>query len=65
MSIARTQGVEATLTIRPHPDWTINANYTYLDAKNLSGVTRPLAHQPEHSANLAVEWQATENSTWW
>lgn len=57
---ARTQGVEATLTIRPHPDWTINANYTYLDAKNLSGVTRPLAYQPEHSANLAVEWQATE-----
>lgn len=57
---ARTQGIEASISVRPTAGLTVSANYTYLDAKNLSGIERPLAYQPEHSANLAVDWQATE-----
>ncbi len=57
---AQTQGVEATLYVKPHADWNIKANYTYLDAKNLSGEERPLAYQPRHSANLGVDWSATD-----
>jgi outer membrane receptor for ferrienterochelin and colicins len=57
---ARTQGVEANISFRPLGDWSFKANYTYLDAKNMSGVERPLAYQPRHSANLGVDWQATE-----
>ncbi|WP_319496080.1 TonB-dependent receptor domain-containing protein [uncultured Cohaesibacter sp.] len=57
---ARTMGVEASLSIRPRDDLTITANYTYLDAKAISGVKRPLAYQPEHSANVAMDWQATD-----
>lgn len=57
---ARTQGIEASLTITPRDDLTVTANYTYLDAKALSGVERPLAYQPQHSANVNVDWQATD-----
>lgn len=57
---ARTMGIEASVAIRPRDDLTITANYTYLDAKATSGVERPLAYQPEHSANVGVDWQATE-----
>ncbi|QKV17237.1 TonB-dependent receptor domain-containing protein [Oricola thermophila] len=56
---ARTQGVEATISVRPHPDWTFTANYTYLDAKNLT-IDAPIAYQPEHNANFTAEWQATD-----
>ncbi|SMH36146.1 TonB-dependent receptor domain-containing protein [Mesorhizobium australicum] len=57
---ARTQGIEAKIALRAFDTWTFTANYTYLDARNLSGAERPLAYQPEHSANFGVEWQATE-----
>lgn len=57
---ARTQGIEANIAIRPVDNWTFKANYTYLHARNLSGVERPLAYQPEHSANFGIDWQATE-----
>ncbi|WP_162009347.1 TonB-dependent receptor [Labrenzia sp. CE80] len=57
---ARTMGVEASVALRPRDDLTITANYTYLDAKATSGVERPLAYQPKHSANLGVDWQATQ-----
>lgn len=57
---ARTQGLEITASIRPFDNWTFTANYTYLHARNLSGVERPLAFQPAHSANVSADWQATE-----
>lgn len=57
---AQTQGVEASLAVRAVEDWTFTLNYTYLNARALSGVPRPLAYQPEHSANLGIEWQATD-----
>ncbi|MCF4164795.1 TonB-dependent receptor [Zavarzinia compransoris] len=57
---ARTQGIEANVSVRPTETLTISANYTYLDAEAQSGVKRPLIYQPEHSANLALDWQATE-----
>ncbi len=57
---ARTQGIEASVSVQPFDGWTFKANYTFLDAKNLSGVERPLAYQPKHSANFGVDWQATE-----
>ena len=60
---ARTMGIEASLSLRPRDDLTITANYTYLDAKAMSGVKRPLAYQPEHTVNVGVDWQATEHLT--
>ncbi|MBP7000713.1 TonB-dependent receptor [Amaricoccus sp.] len=58
---ARTQGVEIAASYEINDDWTVGANYTYLDAKNTTdGLDAPLAYQPEHSANLAIDWRATE-----
>ena len=57
---ARTMGIEASIAVRPRDDLTITANYTYLDAKATSGIERPLAYAPEHSANVSLDWQATE-----
>lgn len=57
---ARTMGVEFDIAIRAMDNLTLTANYTYLDAKATSGVKRPLAYQPEHSANFGIDWQATE-----
>ena len=60
---ARTMGVEASFSLRPRDDVTITANYTFLDAKAMSGVKRPLAYQPEHTVNVGVDWQATDHLT--
>ena len=60
---ARTMGVEASFSLRPRDDLTITANYTYLDAKAISGVKRPLAYQPEHTVNVGVDWLATDKLT--
>lgn len=58
---ARTQGVEVAASYDLNDRWTIGANYTYLDAKNTTdGIDAPLAYQPKHSANLAIDWRATE-----
>jgi outer membrane receptor for ferrienterochelin and colicins len=57
---ARTMGVEASIAIQAMENLTLTANYTYLDAKATSGIERPLAYQPEHSANFGADWQATD-----
>lgn len=57
---AKTMGLEASLEIRPLDNLAIRTNYTYLDAKATSGVERPLAYQPRHSANIGLDWQATD-----
>lgn len=57
---ARTMGVEASIAIQAMENLTLTANYTYLDAKATSGTERPLAYQPEHSANFGADWQATD-----
>lgn len=58
---ALTQGLEAALRYQVTDTIGVNATYTYLDAKNTSsGIDAPLAYNPENSAHLAVEWQATE-----
>ena len=58
---ARTQGVEAAISYEVSEDWTVGANYTYLDAENRTdGIDVPLAYQPEHSANLMVDWRPVD-----
>ncbi len=58
---ARTQGVEATARLEAHENVQITANYTNLDAKNLSGPTPlQLTYRPRHNANVSVDWQALE-----
>ncbi|MCD7099324.1 TonB-dependent receptor [Stenotrophomonas sp. MMGLT7] len=57
----RTQGLEANARILLGEDWSVRANYTYLDATNLSYDTpRPMVYKPEHSANVNLQWQASE-----
>lgn len=59
---ARMQGLEAAVSYRVTDAISVNANYTYLDATNLSGgMDRPLAWNPEHSANIGIDWQATDS----
>ncbi|QUS57785.1 TonB-dependent receptor domain-containing protein [Pseudovibrio brasiliensis] len=57
---ARTMGVEASLTVRPIDKLTVFANYTYLDAKNISADNAPLAFQPKHSANIKLDYAFSE-----
>ena len=57
----RSQGAEAHFHVELGEAWRLRANYTYLDVTNLSFATpRPLVYRPEHSANLGLDWQASE-----
>jgi vitamin B12 transporter len=61
-NIARTlsQGVEATLLLRPSEALTFSASYTYLDAKNRSAGTanfgRDLARRPDSSITVNADY---------
>jgi vitamin B12 transporter len=61
-NIARTlsQGVEATLLLRPSEALTFSASYTYLDAKNRSAGTanfgRNLARRPDSSITVNADY---------
>jgi outer membrane receptor for ferrienterochelin and colicins len=57
---ARTMGIEANLTLHPTDELTVSANYTYLDAKNTSANDAPLAFQPEHTANIKLNYSFNE-----
>lgn len=57
----RTQGIEASARANVTSTLELLANYTYLDAKDLSGAA-PLrvAYTPKHSANASVNWHPSE-----
>ncbi len=58
---ARSRGVELGLALRPTEALSVQANYTWLDARNRAAGTalfgRRLARRPEHSANLLADWR--------
>ena len=58
---ARTQGLEFGARYQASETVALNATYTYLDSESTTnGIDAPMAYQPENSAHLSVEWQATE-----
>lgn len=57
----RTKGVELNASAKLARNISWRNNYTYLDAKNLSGTTPlPLTYRPRHSANSTLDWQVGE-----
>ena len=59
MKRSRAKGVEATLSIKPTETFSVQANYTYVDAEDrTTGLT--LLRRPKHSLNLDMDWRARE-----
>ncbi len=70
---ARIYGIETSLNYRPTNKWTLNAAYTYMNAKNRSYVTNVndiqhlnpdptwLAYRPEHTASAGATWKPLSN----
>ncbi|MEI7694408.1 MAG: TonB-dependent receptor [Chlorobium sp.] len=66
---ARILGIETSMNYRPTSEWTLNAAYTYMNAKNRSYVADPtsinyqnpdptwLAYRPEHTASAGATWK--------
>ncbi|MFO7447023.1 MAG: TonB-dependent receptor [Ignavibacteriaceae bacterium] len=62
---AEINGAELFLTSHISNSFTVNANYTYTDAKDKSsaGENLPLIRRPEHSASLKINYSFIENIT--
>lgn len=59
---SRTQGVELTLRADVTDNLSLNANYTYTDAKNLdTGLILP--HEPKHLVSGSIVWLPIERVT--
>lgn len=59
---ARIRGVETELKVPLAEDWKVTLNYTYNDGRDLSnGGNKPLSELPFHTANGVVDWQATQD----
>ncbi len=55
----RAKGFELTMTARPSDILTVDANYTYSDAKDrVTGLA--LVRRPKHSLNASIDWQPIE-----
>ena len=58
----RSQGVELVLGMRPVPGLTVDANYSWTDARNRSEASasfnRRLARRPEHAISVVADWMA-------
>ena len=72
---ARIWGIETSLNYRPSNEWLLNANYTYMNAKNLSYVAGQssfqdlnpdptwLPYRAEHMASAGATWKPTNKLT--
>jgi len=59
---ARIRGVETELKVPFNDAWKLTLNYTYNDGRDLSnGGNKPLQNQPFHTANGILDWQATQD----
>jgi outer membrane receptor for ferrienterochelin and colicins len=59
---ARIKGVETELKIPVNDAWSVKLNYTYNDARDLSGGSnKPLSELPLHTANGIVDWKPLED----
>lgn len=60
----KTQGIEASARAKLGSTFELLANYTYLDAKDLSGaMPLRIAYTPRHSANASVNWHPSDPLT--
>ena len=58
---ARIRGVETELKFPIAEDWKMTLNYTYNDGRDISnGGNKPLSELPFHTANGTLDWQATQ-----
>ncbi|MBO2914470.1 catecholate siderophore receptor CirA [Enterobacter sichuanensis] len=58
---ARIRGVETELKFPLAEEWKVTLNYTYDDGRDISnGGNKPLSDLPFHTANGTVDWQATQ-----
>ncbi|MES1944041.1 outer membrane receptor [Salinisphaera sp. PC39] len=64
---AEMQGVEVTFAYAIAPNLRIDSSYTYTRTEQLSGDNKgdPLNNQPEHRANLGINWRATPATRVW
>ena len=60
---ARTEGVETSATWRPLTWLSLNANYTYLDAKN-DTIQKQLTYRPHHTASGSVNIRPIDKLNW-
>ncbi|HDR2159185.1 TPA: catecholate siderophore receptor CirA [Enterobacter cancerogenus] len=59
---ARIRGVETELKFPIAEDWKMTLNYTYNDGRDISnGGNKPLSELPFHTANGTLDWQATQD----
>ncbi|UFS67247.1 TonB-dependent receptor [Paracoccus denitrificans] len=58
----RIRGLELGGDVALHPDLTLRANYTYLDAVDRTDGSQ-LTGRPRHAATAELEWQATADFT--
>ncbi|HEY0685295.1 MAG TPA: TonB-dependent receptor [Steroidobacter sp.] len=55
---ARIRGVEVAASLAPLPQLSMDLNYTFLNAKDLTA-DQPLAEKPKHAINLTLKWSPT------
>ncbi len=64
---ANMRGVETTFGWQINDSVKLNANYTFTDTEQKSGVNKgkPLNEMPKHMFNTTVDWQATDTVGTW
>lgn len=64
---ANMRGIETTFGWQINDDVKLNANYTFTDTEQKSGVNKgkPLNEMPKHMFNTTVDWQATDAIGFW
>ncbi len=64
---ARIQGVETSVKLPVMEQWSLSANYTFTDSEQRSGTNRgdPLNSTPRHQASVNLDWDATEQLSFW
>ncbi|KQV82627.1 outer membrane receptor protein [Massilia sp. Root351] len=60
----RTKGVETSLRAEFSPQVSVRANYTYTDAKNVSGaIGLPMIYRPKNNANVTLDLRPADSWT--
>ncbi|EKO3566704.1 TonB-dependent receptor domain-containing protein [Vibrio metschnikovii] len=64
---ARIQGIETSFKIPVMEQLALSANYTFTDSEQRSGANRgdPLSRTPRHQASINLDWDASEQLTFW
>lgn len=64
---ANMRGIELTTTWEIRPELRLSANYTFTHSKQKSGkfAGRPLNKMPRHMANATLDWDASQDLSFW